>query len=304
MSKLQKSQAKRILVLSDIQTGDKLTKDEQAKLTKLIEAAKPDLIILLGDMIQGLTVVFKRQAERIIHSILEPIISRRIPFAIVSGNHDSDSRVSLETQIKIYQSFPGCLTPLPSKRSCQEAYNLNLPGFPFQLLFIDSGKTRITTHGVHYYPPKPETLKFTKELLGSPASPKTIVFQHVIVPDVCRLLKPVKPNEDGIKGKGPFKGQRLALKNKSAGTLGEMPCPAWKNDKQFPAWVNSGKVSAAVFAHDHVNSFVDELDGIKIIQTASAGLTCYGDENLRGGRLITLSQNKIETKELRYSSIA
>ncbi len=294
----------RILILADIQSSNKLTEKEQNSISKLIKIAKPDLIVLLGDMIQGLTTIFKRQAEQIIKSIMAPIVSHGVPFAITFGNHDSDSRVSLEDQVRIYRSFPGCLTPLPSKRPCQEAYSLNLPGFPFQLLFIDSGKTRIGAHGVHYYPPKPETLKYSKELLDNPASPETIIFQHVIVPDVCRLLKSTKSDKEGIRGKGPFKGQKLVLKNKSAGTLGEMPCPSWSNKKEFMIWVKSGKVSAAVFAHDHVNSFSDELDGITIIQTASAGLTCYGDDSLRGGRLLTLTNDgKIKTEELRYSQL-
>ena len=34
---------------------------------------------------------------------------RGIPFAAVFGNHDDEGGVSKETQLTIYQSYPGCL---------------------------------------------------------------------------------------------------------------------------------------------------------------------------------------------------
>ena len=49
--------------------------------------------------------------------------------------------------------------------------------------------------------------------------------------------------------------------------LGEGPCPPDVNNGQFTSWVKTGDVIGAVFGHDHINDFVGDVDGIKLIQT-------------------------------------
>ncbi|MGN0547616.1 MAG: hypothetical protein ACI4I3_09805 [Acutalibacteraceae bacterium] len=58
---------------------------------------------------------------------------------------------------------------------------------------------------------------------------------------------------------------------------------------QFELWKKHGDVKAAFFGHDHVNDFIVEIDGIKLVQTFSTGYHTYG--NKRGGRLIVLDEN-------------
>lgn len=267
----------KILVLADIQTKRPLSRAEKDGLSDLIRRASPDLVVLLGDVIFAPFVLSSARFSKIINSVTEPITTANIPLALVSGNHDLDGIIPIERQLEIYNNYPGCLTPQISYRECAGGYTLShkeLPGLPLgmTLLFLDSGRTKVSHRGIEFLPPTDEQLDYSDKVLG--LCKKAVVFQHITVPDVSSA--------------------KIV-----SGIMGEKPCPSYENVRQFPAWVRSGNVSAAVFGHDHKNSFVAELDGIKLIQTPCAGLKCYGTDGLRGGRIVTiLDDGTVETEEL------
>ena len=84
----------------------------------------------------------------------------------------------------------------------------------------------------------------------------------------------------------------------SEGLVREAPCPPETERSQFESWKKTGDIVAAFFGHDHVNTFIAEVDGIKLIQTLGAGYHTYGKE--RGGRLIVLHEDskEFDTKTL------
>ena len=48
----------------------------------------------------------------------------------------------------------------------------------------------------------------------------------------------------------------------------------------------------------------DEIDGIKIIQCPGAGFLCYGDDAVRGARLVTISRSgKVTSKQFAYKDL-
>lgn len=296
----------RILIIADIQDGNPLDEIKQKKLEQLINVANPGLIVLLGDMIFGPVVFSEKKARAIIESILKPIEKKQIPFAFVTGNHDTDSRVTTDKQMEMYRRSSLCITPMPSDRKCRESYSLFVQDdnkLAVQLVFHDSGRTHITLRGVLYDPVSYEQLRYETEALQENKDIPAFVFQHIPVPEIYKLISVTEKETQGSIRTGSFLNRKyMKLKNPQDGTLGEHPCPPDRNAGQFNNLVQSGNVKAAVFGHDHKNSFCGEVEGIKLIQTACAGLSCYGDDRLRGGRVVKIqSDGKFSTEEIKYA---
>lgn len=309
MLQIKPSSPFRILVIADVQEICSLNCKKKELLKKTIQKSSPDLVVLLGDMLFGPMILSKRRMTKIIHSILEPIVNASIPFAFISGNHDLDTIVPLQQQLNTYRSYPECVTPLQEERQCQGGYILDIlstEGVPaFRLLFLESGMTQITLKGIEYLPPTQEQLEYSEQIIMQKGCPPVIVFQHVPVPEIYHLLSEETKNcQTGVYGHGPYRRKIFRLKPLAIGVLGEAPCPAWSNTEQFNGWKRSGNVKAAVFGHDHKNSFVGEMDGITLYQTSCAGLSCYGRNDLRGCRLISLfSDGSIQSQNLFYTDL-
>lgn len=80
-------------------------------LEAVLEAEQPDLVIYLGDQVEGTHPFLhlgdnEAHVKRVIDQVLEPVVSRGIPFAVVFGNHDAqDAGVPKEVQMAYYRSF-------------------------------------------------------------------------------------------------------------------------------------------------------------------------------------------------------
>lgn len=98
----------RILTLSDIHGETDQDIESTSFIQEIIQKTKPNLIVLLGDQISKI----KNEGNNIqiaIANVMKPITESKIPFAVVFGNHDIDCGMTLEEQMEIYQSYPGCL---------------------------------------------------------------------------------------------------------------------------------------------------------------------------------------------------
>ena len=304
----EKKDQYKILVLGDIQVHSKIRDVEEQALKGVVKRAQPDLVVFLGDVLSGAGGHTPSSVRKMIHAALDVTVGTKIPFAVVSGNHESFTLIPFARQIDFYREYSNCLTPSRRNRDCREAYYLDLSKSdkPFcRLFFLDCAGSKASRIGQVYKKTKSETLAYSRKVLFDENCPPTMVFQHVIVPDASRLLKKHdKGSTQGVKGSGPFRGYNVSLLHPEAGHLGECISPAWDNKTQFPDWAKSKKVVAAVFAHDHVNSFEDELDGIKIIQCPGAGFKCYGDDVIRGARLITISRSgKIASEQISFKDL-
>lgn len=109
-----------IMLLADAQDTNRTKPDTVELIEASLDEVKPDLVILMGDNIAGswfgARIHAQEKAEKAIGNIVGPIAQRRIPFALVFGNHDPASPLTLEEQIKIYQSYPGCLAVMMARR--------------------------------------------------------------------------------------------------------------------------------------------------------------------------------------------
>ncbi|QUC66355.1 metallophosphoesterase [Aristaeella hokkaidonensis] len=74
-----------------------------------LDVAELDLVVFLGDMIHSRDLRGEAKVRKAIDAAASPVVEREIPFALVFGNHDEECGISKEEQLKIYQSYPGCL---------------------------------------------------------------------------------------------------------------------------------------------------------------------------------------------------
>ena len=296
----------RVLILADIQERPPVREEQLAALREVIDRAQPDLAILLGDMVFGPVTHRKSAVFAVIDAIDGVLREKGIDYLVVSGNHDMDSLTPWRAQLERYVSKPRCLSPGVGERDCEGAFSARLlrqDGSPLsRFLFFDGGKTVLGRYGVEYLPVGEEELAWEREKLRQDGL-DVYVFQHIPVKEIYSLLRRVPKQSGAVRGRGCFRGAWL-LPEPSAmttGTLGEAPCPAWADGPQFSDWINSGRVRAAFFGHDHKNDLAGTLSGIRLIYTPTAGLYCYGTDALRGARLLRFgSEGGFETEMLYY----
>ena len=306
----------RILIIADPQDIDTPQHAMLSLLNASLDAAEPDLVVFLGDMIHGRDLRGEDRVRKAIDAAVSPVVERGIPFALVFGNHDEECGISKEEQLKIYQSYPGCLAvdgeDLPG---CGNYYlvveNPVQPESPVVLWFMDSGSYAEEGKGTYGYVTEEQNewmLSAYEELCGKYSSPVSYVFQHIPVPQVYNMIKEVPFGTSGaVTCYGSNFGKWYVLDDEYiwAGHMGEGPCSSEYDSGEFDAWKKMN-VKAAFFGHDHLNDYCGTYEGIDMVTTSGVGFYLYGRGDEHGTRLVTLNaENPAEyvTKMLYYKDL-
>lgn len=297
------SQDFKVLILADTQDTD----NPQPAMIKLLNAvldhSQPDLVVFLGDMIHGNSIQGKEKVEKAIDAIIQPVVRRDIPFALVFGNHDDRCDVSKEEQLAIYQSYPGCLAVEGDEMpGCGNYYilieNPVHPQSPLVLWFLDSGTYAEPGRGTYGYVTEEQNswmLQTAESISSRYEAPASYVFQHIPVPQVYDMLNEVAfGTKDAVTCYGPY-FMKWFVPNPDYiwdGALGEGPCSSEYDSGEFDAWKKVG-IKAAFFGHDHLNSYSGTLDGIDLIATPGLGFYLYGRGEEHGARLLTFHADQL-----------
>jgi len=281
-----------------------------------IERANPDLVVFGGDNISGYWQEFTYDyIEKTIDKITKPLRDKDIPFAIVFGNHDSEiQKFFREFQMLCYlryDNFIGtfnaeemhgcgnCNIVVKGSKSEKAAFNIWLMDsndYPHD----ETGKRVDGYDHLHkdqldWYERTAEKLKSENGDIPLPS----ILFQHIPVQQEYDALLKVEEGTDGAVKRGD-EYYKINKEYLISGDMRETPCtPANKDRTQFDLWKKHGDVFAAFFGHDHVNNFVIDVEGIKLIQTYGAGYHSYG--RCHGSRLIVIDENnprEFETEDI------
>lgn len=311
----------RILIVADTQDTANPQEATIRLLNAELDAADADLVVFTGDQVHGPSVRTTKAMEKALDAILAPVAERGIPFAAVFGNHDDEGGVSKETQIEIYNRYPGCLMSAgPEDITGEGNYNLLVWSSDgsqpvCNLWFIDSGTYgekgvskygRVEQDQIDWYT---STAAALEEQYGEllPA----YLFQHIVVPEIYDLLTEVpasEKNADGvIEGYSSRSGHYYKVSDAFiGGELGEAPCPPDIPSGEFAAMRETGDVVAAFFGHDHNNDYIASYDGIDLVNTKGTGFYIYGDREYHGARLVVLHEEtptEYETNMLYYKDL-
>ena len=307
----------KILILSDIQDRDKMQKDTYDLFISALDTTKPDFVVLLGDNIGGWWKnVNEDKVRTAIDNVAKPINERKIPFALVFGNHDHESGTSREMQMKMFQEYEYCLAVDGADVSGCGNYNLLIKDSDgdkdiFNLWFFDSHSQAEEENGDYGYV-KPdqvewyqnESSKLTQENGGKPIP--AFAFQHIVVPEVYQLFDEApKGTKGAIKGHGKRSDKYYIHSDKVvSGKLREGPCCSNIENNEFSAWKEQGDVIGAFFGHDHINDYSGKVDNILLTNTL--GVTFYSYGNTHGVRTVELDENDLmnfTTKSIHFDEL-
>ncbi|WP_033494117.1 metallophosphoesterase [Bifidobacterium biavatii] len=244
-----------------------------------------------------------------IATVIDPLVKRGVPFAVTYGNHDFQCGLDTHELDAIYREFPGCLNPPPEPDDSDELHPHAFPqprtvpqsGLPDQLVYpgetgtfalpvMDTDRTRavlgivVVNSGDYsaeggYGKPSTRTLGFLRSL-PSRIGAKSLVFQHMPLPQYYGLLKPVEANASGaIQGYRAWESHYYVLdetKTQPGSYLGEgISCPDYDSG-EFVMLVDSGGYFGVATGHDHRNGFVGTVDGLMLVATPTCGFDSYG----------------------------
>ncbi len=310
-----------VLILSDLQDTQFTTKLVVSGETHVLQDYPADLIVLLGDQLEGPSPVLRlgngaKNCEDTLRTLLAPIEATGTPFVVVFGNHDYEAPYSIREQVKFYESYENCLAVSFGKGSTVDGAFV-LPIYPdgseqpaMALYFFDSGSyiangdyDTVSEKQVAWYNEQSAALRSANDNQAVPS----VAFCHIPVPEVYQLLTEVpKGTKGALKGVGVGK-DKYYVANPDAifdGEVNEAPCPSSENHGLFDAYLQNGDVFLTVNGHDHINSFIGSVEGIDIANAPGSSYTSYGTEDIRGVRLFRFSEHNVrdyETIHVRYS---
>ena len=296
----------KILHLCDCQDNYPLEEKMVTYINYVLEKYEPDLVVLGGDNSIGP----KETKEQEVAQLAEIFVENKTYFTLVFGNHDHEQGVDKETLLRYFQKYGGkyCLAydADPAIHGCA---NHNLPvlssdgkNIKFNLWMFDTNTYVLDEEGnrLGYDSVNPDQIEWYKETaakIEAEAGEKihSLAFQHMVPPEVYEAIYPevsfsikyvTETYNDG-------KNYLVLTPDTSAfkGHIYEPASPGIYNHGHFSAMAENGDVIGVFAGHDHINDYVTEYDGIKIVNTPGASFNAYGNEFTRGSRLITIKED-------------
>ncbi len=303
-----------VMQVSDPQDMKYVRKAMVRMLDNAYDLLKPDLVLFTGDNILGNHLLDARFGNRqiasgkaatlqimkdSIHHICAPLEKRKIPFAMIYGNHDDMNAVTKDEQADIYRSYSMCL-PMNTRNGKVDCDTYNIPVYSrdgeklmFNLWMLDCAwydkkedkcYTAIKPETVEWY--KQTSAKLKEENGGEPVP--SLMFAHIPLPEITNLIEQCGPNDIGA-ALTHQRGWCRLIPEIARGTMLEYPSILEDSAGLFDAALECGDVKGIVSGHDHVNCFEGKYKGIEFIQTSCASFRCYGGE-MRGVRIFEIDE--------------
>ncbi len=291
----------RILCFSDSHGIKDFDTREVRDIEAIVEGTKPDLVLFLGDNVWRDGAENEDTLRSFMSAVVKPLNDRDIPWAHVFGNHDMERGFQTADQQSVYESIEGCLSvrgpdnifgvsnwvlEIKAEATDKTVYNvwgidsgrgiaefLDYCGLPRDTktklsdpLYFSSGYDAVKFDQQMWY--WNESMRIEKENGGKVPG---LLALHIALPEYVLLYKNVQETY--------FKGVHRE-------TVGSAPV----NSGFFATLVQRGDVRTVVAGHDHINDCEGEYMGIKLTYDAGIGYDGYCHGDLRGGRIVDVSE--------------
>lgn len=271
----------KIVQFTDLHFGDSDEADAHTQKiqTAIIQAEKPDLVVLTGDAIQGYS-LNKTESGWFLHRwrrMVEPMINQMQYYAYVLGNHDDQADYGRREIALLDMTCPYSLTQqgellLHGNNYYLQVLDENGQNPAATLYMFDSGDMEcldvkgydcIRPNQVEWYRNTATTLK-TKYGKTLPA----LAFFHIPLHEYMNVWNFF--NTTGIQQ--------------------DSICCQALNGGLFMAFKEQGDVKATTCGHDHANDFCGDYYGIKLCYGRKTGVGCYGPPEgiQRGARVFEI----------------
>jgi 3',5'-cyclic AMP phosphodiesterase CpdA len=277
-----------ITQFTDIHWKDAGTLDQQTRklMEGVLDAEQPDLVVFTGDVIYtGYVTPGEPVCEQPLEAFREAIHAaetRGIPWAVVFGNHDTETIITREDLMRTVLKQPHTVTQRgPLDIHGVGNYTVSIQGADGKaaaaLYFFDSGNQSPVPHIQGYDWIRSSQISWyveTSSKLHTENNGQTmpaLAFFHIPLPE----YKQVWDTETCY------------------GHKHENVCCAPVNSGLFAAMVEMGDVIGTFCGHDHVNDYRGNLHGIELCYGRATGYNTYGKEGFsRGARIIRLRQGE------------
>jgi hypothetical protein len=268
-----------------IKYDSEYSKETVEMLNLVLDAEKPDLVIFTGDVVTGKP--YKEGFEMVI----EPVISRKIPWALVFGNHDDEQDMTREQLATLIQTYPYNTGNMKKVKNVTgygnytlEIKDKNNKSIRAVLYCMDSNAYSTLKPGVEGYGwfafdqvdwYRKQSAKYTSGNNGDPLP--ALAFFHIPLPEY-RFVK-ILPNV------------------KMAGVRLEDECSPEINTGMFAAMLERGDVMGTFVGHDHINDYIFNYYGTGLAYGRFSGSKTTYTELKNGVRVIELTegQRKFDT---------
>lgn len=285
---LQKEVGKefKILQLTDTQLDFpfKSRKLLKSQIDTLVKESQPNLIVLTGDNVAGVFTHFY------VNDIIDIFDSYKIPWAPVFGNHDRELNANLYYQSQQYYKSEYCLFKEgPNNIEGVGNYIVNIEEagkIVYSLYLFDSNGLReyvkdgkkvklydyIHQNQIDWYSDNVKAInKHAK------ASVPSMAFFHI------PLIEFRTAYDLAIAGSD----EAVLI----SGEKRENVCPPEENSGLFDVMTQLGSTTHIFAGHDHVNNFSVKYKNIIMTYGVKTGNFSYNDEDMRGGTIISISDN-------------
>lgn len=264
----------------------KCKSEESAKSIKMmgevLDNEKPDLVAFTGD------IVTDTPAKNGWDEVLATVISRKIPYAIILGNHDDEHDWTRQQIMDYVIRQPYCMAQVgPAYLTGVGNYVLEVKNAQEKtgavLYFMDSnaynkigeqkGYNWFGFDQVDWY--RKNSAFFTRENKGKPYP--ALAFFHIPLQEYTLLSDTTK---NYVKN-APLFGNKT-----------EKECPGIINTGMFAAMVEGGDVMSTFTGHDHDNDYIGYLNGICLAYGRFSGSKTTYTTLGYGARVIELTNNE------------
>lgn len=276
----------KVLQISDLQDNRFTCVDTIRFMEAAVEKINPDLIVFTGDQLDvfdfwGKDEKCHRNVEKAIKSLFAVFERFDVPFVLTFGNHDCETGMPNDEQVKCYQKIKNCICFDDLNDGRPDAGTFNVPVMSsdgkrtaMNIYIVDTGtKIKGKYQGV-----RREQLEWLDQT-SREVRADSIVFQHIPVDEIYELLEKVPKGTKGSEAAyGTRKGEYYKLCDciKHKGDYGETPAALPIECGEFKQLKKQGDVFAVFCGHDHYNSFIGTVDGIDLGYCPGAGYNTYG----------------------------
>ena len=286
----------RILFLPDSHFDSTLEKEAAATvqaLRELLDASRPDLVILGGDNVRDRDI-------RSYQTLLSPVFERDLPWTMVFGNHDEgENEGTKETTLAYLQTLPGCLAydADPALTGCA---NHVLPVFDASgktlrraLWMLDTGNHCAGGYDGVRRDQLGWFIRANAALTAANGGERlaAYAFQHMIPqePTKAVFLKARSRKRYMVNYEDGTASARMMNFFRLDGLVFEHAGASYPNHGEWPILANGG-VKAVLVGHDHNNCFRVTTGGMTLLQCPGYSWCVYGHDLIRGARVLTLSE--------------
>lgn len=262
----------RILLIADPQDDETPEPDMAPLIEEAIRKMKPDLIVVLGDLVEDWAVKTETDADgdsralsyeetlancrTATDAVFAPIIASGIPYTAILGNNDCESGVTAADWYVLLRQQKGILLPETQTYSDGRTDSV-LPVVgtdgeeALRLLLLDTGKNGVTKEQVKAF-----------GVLNDNRQVPAIVFQHIPVIEYALLWRFCFPWASDSFPLGRYFFIKRSPLFESKGDR----CALWNGGftPEFRAWKACGNVIGAYFGHLHNISAEGVYHGIRM----------------------------------------